>query len=92
MSTVVQVDMQHFRLKLDAIIFYSPYNTARDCIEKHNIRDEIFNLNDCVMIEPPQKNQLMCRTYKDTTSAVCNSILSITEEECLGWVLELCSL
>ena len=76
--------MQHFRLKLAAILFDSPFNTARDHIEEHTGRDEIFDPNDCVMIESTQMSQLTCRNYKDTTSAICNFILSITDEESLG--------
>jgi hypothetical protein len=75
--------MQHFRLKLAAILFNSLFNTARDCIEEH-VRDEIFDPNDCVMIEPTQMSQMICRNYKDTASAICNFILSITDEESLG--------
>jgi hypothetical protein len=32
---------------------------------------------------------MICRNYKDTASAICNFILSITDEESLGWVLPL---
>jgi hypothetical protein len=84
MSTIGQVDMQHFRLKLAAILFDSPFNTARDRIEEHVVRDEIFDPNDCVMIEPTQMSQMTCRNYKDTASAICNFILSTTDEESLG--------
>ena len=49
---IVQVDMQHFRFKIAAILYDSPFNTASNYIEEHNIREEIFDPNDCVIIEP----------------------------------------
>ena len=81
---IVQVDIQHFRFKLAAILYDSPFNTTSNYIEEHNIIEEIFDPNDCVIIEPTQMTQLTCCYYKDTASAICNFILSITDEESLG--------
>ncbi|CAL4969185.1 unnamed protein product [Urochloa decumbens] len=79
-----QSDMFKFRLKLGAILLDTPLNTARD--EPDILTGD--ETDDPVEVFTVQPTQLRHSMYKDTTSAICDYILSITDGDALGkeWV------
>ncbi|CAL4886813.1 unnamed protein product [Urochloa decumbens] len=87
-----QEDMQNFRLKVAAILLGSSLNAPnlKHVLDDHASSEEQVadDPNDCVMITPTQPSQLTCRRFKDTAQAICDYIMSITDEVALGkeWV------